>query len=140
MKIPFHTALVFALLLGASTTPAFGSGPTPLPEQPDASVGYDSPEAALAALRARPDVTIREEAGWIMASDVKSSALWTFTTPGNDAHPAVVKRTIVEHDGGLSVQMDVLCGGSKEACDQLVRDFQVLNEKMKQELGGNAAQ
>jgi hypothetical protein len=32
------------------------------------------------------------------------------------------------------MEMAVLCGGTKAACDKLVKDFNELNERMKQDL------
>ena len=132
----------FALALSAGTH-AFAADPAaqPLPESPVATIEYASPEAALAALRAKPGVAIREEQGWIVISDNQgdSHAVWTFTTQAQAAHPAVVKRTILERDGAIYIEMDVMCGGSKEDCDALVRGFQDLNERMKQELASKSS-
>ncbi len=128
-------AVAFALAMLAGTS-ALAAGPAaePLSESPSSTIGYASPEAALAALRAKPGVAIREEQGWIVISDDEghAHAVWTFTTGAQPAHPAAVKRTIIERDGSIFIEMDVMCGGSKEDCDALVREFQELTERMRQ--------
>jgi hypothetical protein len=43
-----------------------------------------------------------------------------------------VKRTVFERDATVQIEMKVLCEAAKEACDQLVREFQELTDRMKQ--------
>jgi hypothetical protein len=38
--------------------------------------------------------------------------------------------------GAIKVQMDVLCGASKTACDDLVRAFERMNDEVKAQLQG----
>ncbi len=101
-------------------------------QQPSSGIGYPSVAAALEALKARTGVQIRVEQGWTIVNDKAAGEFWSFTPPGHPAHPAAVKRTVVEKDGNVSMNMNVLCQASKSACDKLVAEFQELNEKVAQ--------
>jgi hypothetical protein len=95
-----------------------------LPEQPT-DLGYSSPTAALSALRHKPGVAVTENDGWVILQDKSENSLWTIAKPGNPAYPAAIKRYVV--NGQLV--MKVLCEASKEACDNMVRQFQELNQQ-----------
>ena len=107
----------------------------PIAESPTSTIEYASPKAAYEALSKKQGVTFRkEENGWVVAYDEIVSAIWSFSPATDPSFPAVVKRTIVENAEGISIKMDVKCGASKEACDQLVNNFLDLNEKIKQDI------
>jgi hypothetical protein len=93
------------------------------------SVGYPSVATALAALQARNDVKTSIQDGWTVIED--GMTMWSFTPAGHPAHPSVAKRTLVEKNGGYSIVMNVLCQSTKSACDQLVADFEQLNDQMR---------
>jgi hypothetical protein len=95
-----------------------------LPEQPS-HIGYASPAAALHALQAKPGVVVTEKDDWIILDDTSENALWTIAKPGNPAYPAAVKRYVANGE----VVMKVICGASKQACDNLVTQFQELNKR-----------
>jgi Protein of unknown function (DUF4019) len=95
-------------------------------------MGYPTVAAALSALRAKPGVRIQDQQGWIIVTDTQSGTptLWSFTPPGNPAHPSVVKRSLVaQKDGSTGIEMNILCEADKSSCDALVRQFQVLNDR-----------
>ena len=98
------------------------------------SIGYPSVAAALAALRAKPDVRIATQGGWTIVDDRADKSIWSFTPAGHPAHPAAVKRTIVEKNGGIYIDMKVLCQASKSECDKLVDEFKVLNEQARKSM------
>jgi hypothetical protein len=131
----------FFALLVCATACARQAEPSqrPLPETETSGITYPSPDAALKALRSKPGVQVSEQAGWIVATDPEDGAVWTFTTAGHPAHPAAVKRKPVEHDGAVYIDMQIQCGGSKQACDDLVREFQALNESMAKAMEQNKA-
>lgn len=118
------TGAVIAILLGY---------PLSAQEQ-GSSIGYPSVDAARQALLAKPGVRAVEQQGWLIIDDQKELSLWSFTPRSHEAHPAAVKRTILEKDGAIFVQMNVLCGASKEACDRLVAEFNALNDRMRQDI------
>jgi len=101
-------------------------------------IGYPTVEAALAALKARSDVKISVQGGWTIAQDPSTNTLWSFTPPNHPAHPAAVKRTVVEQDGQVRIAMSALCQASKAACDKLVADFNDLNQKIASSMRSKA--
>jgi hypothetical protein len=122
---------------GAAAQPQAGAtvDQPPLPEQPNSGTGYPTVAAALAGLHAKPGVVFSVRNGWTVATDDGGSTLWSFPPPGHPAYPSAVKRRIVQTaDGGWSIGMAVQCGGTKQACDDLVRSFQQLNAAMRARL------
>lgn len=100
-------------------------------------IGYKTVAEALSAMRAKPGVSIRNERGWIVIDDSSSNTFWSFSPPDYPAYPAAVKRTLIEKDGGISLNMRVLCQASKGACDALVEEFQKLNQRIAADVRGN---
>jgi hypothetical protein len=92
-------------------------------------IGYATVAEALAALRSRPGVEISQQGGWTIVSERATGTLWSFTPPGNPAHPSAIKRAIVSSDGSTQIDMNVLCEATKAACDKLVTEFQQLNQR-----------
>jgi len=103
---------------------------------PMSSIGYPSVAAALDALKARTDVRISSQGGWTVIEDGSggNATLWSFTPPNHPAHPAAVKRTLVQKDGAFFVEMDALCQATKAACDALMAEFQELNNRMRESI------
>jgi hypothetical protein len=85
-------------------------------------------------MRNRAGVSISTENGWTVISDSEHRTLWSFTPASRPAHPAAVRRTIVQRGNDIFVDMAVLCEAAKPACDQLVTDFTTLNERIRKEL------
>lgn len=104
------------------------------PDAADTGIGYVSPEAALEALRSRPDVTLKEQNDWFVLTDAAANTVWSIATSRHPAHPTAVKRTFVQKDGAVFVKMDVQCGASRAVCDQVVEQFQSLNAGMQRSL------
>jgi hypothetical protein len=100
----------------------------------NASIGYPSVAAALGAMRARKDVKASVQGGWTVVTEQDGLTLWSFTPEGHPAYPAVVKRQMVQKDGAWYVNMNALCETTKAACDKLIEDFKVLNERMRQSI------
>lgn len=119
-------------------SPARASGgAAPLAEQPSSTIGYATVEAALSDLRSRHDVTFRPQGGYTVATDEASHAIWVFTSEGQPAYPAAIKREFVtDAKGGTSIEMTVLCEASKAACDDLVRTFKALDDRIAAEVKG----
>lgn len=42
-----------------------------------------------------------------------------------------MKRVLIEKNGDLTIEMNVLCEASKSACDSLAADFREKNEQMR---------
>ncbi len=102
----------------------------------NSDIGYPSPEAALEALHKDPNAQFSDRGGWTIVSTKEGPnvVMWSFTPTSHPAYPAAVKRTMVQKDGAWYLEMKVLCGGTKSACDKLVEDFNQLNDKMKKDI------
>ena len=129
----------FYLVLLAATFTLSGIAETTSPEDASASVGanigYSNVAEALLSLTRKPgvQVNVTQPDGWTIVNDPSPVfTIWSFTPHGHPAHPAVVRR-ILQQDksGNVAVEMVALCEAEKEPCDQLLRDFQLLNEQMK---------
>jgi hypothetical protein len=106
----------------------------PLPEQPDADIGYPTVASALAALRAKPGVEISMVRGWTVIDDRAAATLWSFPPPSDPAYPAAVKRQVVQDGNASSLVMTIKCEASKPACDKLVLQFNQLNDALRERL------
>jgi hypothetical protein len=105
-------------------------------QEPPGSIGYRTAADAYEALRKDPNAKFSTQAGWVTV-DVRSgpnSGIWSFTPDTHPAHPAVIKRTIIQVGGSISLGMQVLCGATKRECDQLVEEFKHLNAQIKHEI------
>lgn len=87
------------------------------------AIGYPSPEDALRALRARPDVTFRTQDKWLIAEDRANQTVWLFVLLGQPAYPTAVKRFVAERNGKFFIDTAILCGSTTAACDRLAEEF-----------------
>jgi len=117
-----------------SITCSHGFSQALLQEATQSTIGYASVAEALAALQANPKIQISVQGGWTIASDKENKTLWSFSPKSDPSYPAAVKRIVEERNDTVFVHMDVLCEASKSACDNLVRQFQQLNERMQQHM------
>ncbi|MFB9068859.1 hypothetical protein [Pseudofulvimonas gallinarii] len=118
MRIRIATLLTLALING---TAAFAD---------EGDIGYPSVEAARAALAARSDVAMSRADGWLTIEDRAGKTLWTFAPETDPAHPAAVKRSVVEEGDRIVLRMDIRCEGDAAACDALEAHFLSLNESV----------
>lgn len=112
--------------LSVSPTPALAEE---LKESPSNEIGFATVAEAFATLRSRPGVEISRQGGWTIITEPTSRTVWTFPPPGHPAYPSVLKRSLGLRDGSTYLDMKVLCESTKAACDQLVIDFQQLNQR-----------
>ena len=103
----------------------------PLPEAQQSNIEYRSVAEALAGLRAKPGTEMSVQGNWTIAYESATHVIWSFAPEGHPAHPAVVKRAVVEREGKTMIDMDVICQATKSACDGLVREFIQMNENMR---------
>jgi hypothetical protein len=125
--------LGLALLIRAVAV-ADDLAPGPLPESTPSTVGFRTVAEALTSLKGRKDVSASTQGGWLIFSDNIQSTIWSFSQAGYPAYPAVVKRVLHQNGNGISLEMSILCEATKDACDQLVRDFDAMNKKMRESL------
>lgn len=127
-----------ALLAYAVTVSSAAQTAAPVVESADAAekLGYSSVAEALQSMTSKPgvQVNVTQPDGWTIVNDPSPVfSVWSFTPRSHPAHPAVVRRTVQQDKtGNVSVEMVALCEAAKEPCDQLIRDFQVLNEQMRE--------
>jgi len=126
------TCSTIATAVPASTaTPVSLPTETPISEQPS-SLEFSSVAEALAGLKTRDNVSIEVSQGWTIVTEADGLTTWSFTPSNHPAHPAVAKRVLYEDQDGWHIKMDILCEAEKAACDQFVKDFDALNEQMRQ--------
>ena len=113
----------------ATKMPELTVAPT---EEVPSTIGYPSVADALSALQAREDVNISVEGGWTIITEPGGLTIWSFSPPDQPAYPAVAKRVLYQEAGAWFIKMDVRCEAEKSACDQLQRDFEALNESMRE--------
>lgn len=114
------------LLLSAIAVPSLLLGTTVRADEGD--IGYPSVEAARTALSARSDVRMARADGWLTIEDPAAMTLWTFAPETDPAHPAAIKRSVIEEEGRIVLRMDIRCEGDDAACDALQTHFLSLNE------------
>lgn len=117
MRHLLATALIPLLALGGHSVRAS-----------DGDIGYPSVEAARKALSERSDVSLSRADGWLTIEDPAGMTLWTFTPETDPAHPAAIKRSVIEEAGRVVLRMDIRCEGDTAACDALEAHFLSLNE------------
>lgn len=100
------------------------------------TIGYPSYEAALTDLKSNPKANVSVQGGWtiIEVNSNNEMALWLFTPEGHFAHPAVVKRNVVETEGAVHIVMNALCVASKSSCDKLIKQFENLNDQISKKM------
>jgi hypothetical protein len=81
-----------------------------------------------------PGVDFQIQNGWTIAVDEGSETIWSFAPVGHPAYPTAVKRYLVKTSQGISVQTNILCGGTEAACDKLPAEFRQLDEEIKHRL------
>ncbi|MBX3505456.1 MAG: hypothetical protein KF895_08250 [Parvibaculum sp.] len=110
----------------------FAAAPV-LADEP-ADIPYTSLDEAWADLSAKPGVTIEDHGIWRVIFDRPEITVWTFTAPGNPAHPSMVKRTAYEEDGAWYSMSFIRCKADKPTCDKLRDDFAKLDEQIKEDI------
>lgn len=110
-----------------------GDEAEPLPETKGDVIGYPDVATARKELLARKDAQSHTEGnGWLVVMLPSEYTIWTFAPESDPAYPAVVRRVITQGpDKNTYINMSVLCEASKAACDNLVRQFNELNDKIK---------
>lgn len=99
-------------------------------------IAYATVQEALDALKARPEVRVEttKPDAWTTVSET-GDVQWSFTPASHYAYPAVVRRaTKKDAQGNLSLEMTSLCQAPKPSCDQLIKEFVALNERIRQEV------
>lgn len=127
-------SIICALTLGGAS--AFADDvPSQTPTSKPVTIEYPTVAEALNALQSRKDAkSYTAGPGWLVFEIPSEYTIWTFVPKDNAAYPAVVKRVITRDANGVYINMDVLCEASQSACDDLVKQFNQLNDQMKQSM------
>ncbi|OEC35682.1 molecular chaperone DnaJ [Pseudomonas sp. 21C1] len=98
----------------------------------NSSIGYKTVELALKALKSKEGINLSSQGGWTIIEDKEDSnlVLWSFTPDSHPAHPAAIKRKVVERNQKIYIQMSALCQAKKEDCDKLMQEFEQLNQNI----------
>ncbi len=98
--------------------------------------GYTTYEQAYNALKENPQAQFLSKDGWTVVNveDGKDYIIWTFTPATHAAHPAVVKRKIVEKNDVIYIDMQGICDAEKRKCDKLFAEFEEMNNSISNNL------
>ena len=89
---------------------------------------------ALSRMKGDPNYEVQIHEGWTIVASKPHGTMWSFTPPSHPAHPAYVRREVVEENGTISIATSAKCGASKAACDALVRQFLELNNQVSERI------
>ncbi len=65
--------------------------------------------------------------------------IWSFTPEDHPVHPSVVRREVVKKGAEVNITMGVLCHSSRLDCDQLIEQFNHINQNLKRKLANDAS-
>src|SRR5689334_1280431 len=115
MKLRLQSlAIVLSAVLSCA---AVTRGSSPEADVSD-EIPYSSLEEALKDLHSKPNVTFRNEGGWIVAYDSAAIVSWLLTPKGHPAYPSIVKRHVVNRSDCASMATEIRCFASKATCDK----------------------
>lgn len=101
------------------------------------AIGFSSVAEALGAVEKQPGARINttEPDKWTIVNiNTHDGGMeqWSFVPQGHYAYPAVAKRTLrVGADGQVYLDSAFLCEARTEPCDRLVKEFEALNEQIR---------
>ncbi|WP_428420275.1 hypothetical protein [Methylibium sp.] len=138
-----RTALLLLACLLAS--PSFAQQAS-APAEPAAGPGripFSSVAEALAALEGKDGngAIVTHADGWVVVNEPQAAAQWSFTPPGHEAYPAVVRRIVRRGGGGaVDVETSSLCEAAKDPCARLLVEFEALNSRVTQAIKARGRQ
>ena len=113
------------------------SPPASAASEPGLTVNSGTVAETLEKAKALPgaSVTTTKPDAWVIVTEIGGMKLWSFTPPTHYAYPAVVLRHLkVKDNGDLYVEMTAHCEADKAVCDKLMKEFEALNERMRQQV------
>jgi hypothetical protein len=129
--------LLQSLAFAQDSPQPIGESPQSISESP---IGYATVQEAFDALVAEPSAVQSEYEGWTSFNQKVEGKyiIWSFTPEGHPVHPTAVRREIVNNDGDVSISVAVMCHSSRLDCDQLIEQFQQINDNLKRKLADDA--
>lgn len=106
----------------------------------ESTIGYATVQEAFEALSANPAASQSFYQGWTIFNQKIDGKyiIWSFTPEDHPVHPSAVRREVISKDGQVTIGMEILCYSSRFDCDQLIEQFQQINENLKRKLAGQA--
>ena len=135
-----RTQLILAFAISAHASLAVAQEATPpasAGSEPGLNVNSGTVSETLERARALSgaSVTTTKPDAWVIVTEAGGMKVWSFTPSTHDAYPAVVLRHLkVRDNGNLYVEMTGHCEADKVSCDKLMKEFEALNERMRQQV------
>ena len=101
-------------------------------------IGYTNVQEAYDALESNPSAKQTEHEGWSIFNIKQEGKyiLWSFTPENHAAHPSAIRREVVSIEGEVYISMSALCQADQWSCDQLIEEFKLINDNIKQRIRG----
>ena len=134
-NLPMQLILAFAISAYAGLAAA--QPVSPPASEPGLTVNLGTVAETLEKAKALPgaSVTTTQPDAWVIVTETGGMKIWSFTPSTHYAYPAVVLRHLkVKDNGNLYVVMTGHCEADKAACDKLMKEFEALNERMRQQV------
>lgn len=99
----------------------------------EAPFPYPSWDAAMDALLENREAEVTVKRAWTLVDEVVNGVPvnWAFTPESHPAHPSVVRRTPIQKDGEVVVELMYRCDArDRAACTGLLAEFRDLNDGM----------
>ncbi len=134
-----YPGFVPALLTAALTLSGCATQSTPADTTASTTTTAPAPDRPSVAtlqiqLSGDPAVHISQRDGWTNAEDSRNFTLWSFTPATHPAHPSVVQRRVIRHQGVAQIETIVLCEAAEQACTELRDEFDQRNRRIQQRM------
>jgi hypothetical protein len=102
---------------------------------PTDRISFDQWQTYRDEIRSLPNARILEENNQLIIFPEQSDIIYVFTTFGHPAHPAVVKRQVVENSGGISMRRQGHYAGDEVEFRKWWREFDELDRQLRESIG-----
>lgn len=93
-------------------------------------------EALLERLCAAPGVVVTNHAAVTLIEDKAAHAIYIVTRPGHFAHPSMIQRAILRHDGARTVQVRGFTAADPAIMSAWLGQFRAEDELIRQSYAG----
>jgi hypothetical protein len=99
-----------------------------------------SSPVGYATVEADPNAAMTEYEGWTIFNQKNEGVytIWSFTPEDHATHPTVIRRDIVKRGDEVLIEMNALCHSSKFDCDQLIDEFEKINQRIRDNLASQS--
>ena len=81
-------------------------------------------------IKSLPGVTVLPSDDSIVSYFDVNHVIWNFSTTGSFAYPSVACRRVIDLDGNIRVETQLICNASQDACDRLAAAYVKLDKEM----------